>query len=125
MSEFHDFLKRQFAHVAIGEFKPGKFLEAQQLYEQAVSTYTHGFKGAYLLRDPGSDKGISVIFWETVEDMTDHQNATHEAILKKMAPLFAHIPDVFVYEVVSELKPQLENGESGVGSRESGRDFRA
>ncbi|MGA7936822.1 MAG: antibiotic biosynthesis monooxygenase [Kovacikia sp.] len=107
MSEFQDFLKRQFAHVSIGEFKPGKFWEAQNLYEQAISTYTHGFKGAYLLRDPGSDKGISVIFWETVDDMTDNENETHQAILKKMAPLFAHTPDVFVYEVVSELKPEV------------------
>lgn len=105
MSEFHDFLKRQYAHVAIGEFKPGKFAEAQYLYEQAVSTYTHGFKGAYLLRDPGSDKGISVIFWESVEDMTDNESETYQAILKKMAPLFAHTPDVFVYEVVADLKP--------------------
>ncbi|WP_421656004.1 antibiotic biosynthesis monooxygenase [Leptothermofonsia sp. ETS-13] len=111
MSEFQDFLKRQYAHVAVGEFKLGKFCEAQSLYEQAVATYTHGFKGAYLLRDPGSDKGISVIFWESVEDMADNESETYQAILKKMAPLFAHSPDVFVYEVVSELKPpesQLE-----------------
>lgn len=105
MSEFHDFLKRQYAHVAVGEFKPGKFGEAQQLYEQAVATYTHGFKSAYLLRDPGSDRGISVIIWESVEDMTDNESATYQAILKKMAPLFVHAPEVFVYEVVEEIKP--------------------
>jgi heme-degrading monooxygenase HmoA len=108
MSEFHDFLKRQFAHVSIGEFKPGKFAEAQHLYEQAVSTYTHGFKGAYLLRDPGSDKGISVILWESVEDMTASQSEIHQAILKKMAPLFVQIPEVYMYEVVSEIQPSDE-----------------
>ena len=57
MSEFLDFLKHKYAYVAIGEFKPGRFAEAQQLYEKAVSTYTKGFKGAYLLQKPGTDQG--------------------------------------------------------------------
>jgi heme-degrading monooxygenase HmoA len=106
MSEFQDFLRHQFAHVAIGEFKPGKFAEAQALYEKAVATYKHGFKGAYLLQEPGSDRGISIIFWEHVEDMTDHQNQVHQAILKQMAPLFTQLPTTAVYEVVSKLQPQ-------------------
>lgn len=106
MSDFQDFLKRQYVHVAIGEFKPGKFCEAQQLYEQAVATYKHGFKGAYLLQEPGSDRGISVIFWESVDDMDLNQKEEHhQDILKKMNPLFAHAPNIRVYEVVSEVKP--------------------
>lgn len=106
MSEFQDFLKHQFAHVAIGEFKPGKFQQAQQLYEQAVATYTHGFKGAYLLREPETDRGISVIFWESVDEMDECQKEeTHQAILKQMGPLFAYPPTVQVCEVVCELEP--------------------
>lgn len=112
MSDFHDFLKRQFAHVAIGEFKPGKFSEAQQLYEKAVATYTHGFKGAYLLQEPGSDRGLSIIFWESVDEMDTNQNeATHQAILKKMSPLFVEAPTVSLYEVVSELGTSALNTE--------------
>ncbi|MBE9117289.1 hypothetical protein IQ249_15415 [Lusitaniella coriacea LEGE 07157] len=38
MSEFLDFLKHKFAYVAIGEFQPGKFLEAEHLFEQAPVT---------------------------------------------------------------------------------------
>ena len=106
MSEFQDFLRRQFAHVAIGEFKPGKFAEAQSLYEQAVGTYQQGFKGAYLLQEPGTDRGISVIFWESVDEMdANQQESPHQAILKKMAPLFAQAPTTTVYEVVSEFEP--------------------
>jgi heme-degrading monooxygenase HmoA len=104
MSDFQDFLKRPCAHVAIGEFKPGKFAEAQQLYEQAVSTYTHGCKGAYLLREAGTNRGISIILWEDEEEMNTHQTAAHESILKKMAPLFTQIPTTAVYEVVSALQ---------------------
>lgn len=109
MSEFQDFLRRQYAHVAIGEFKPGKFAEAQNLYEQAVSTYRTGFKAAYLLQEPGTDRGISVIFWESVEEMdAGEHEATHQAILKKMAPLFAQVPTTTIYEVVSEIQPAVE-----------------
>jgi heme-degrading monooxygenase HmoA len=100
MTDFQDFLTRQVAHVAIGEFKPGKFAEARELYEAAVSTYAHGFKGAYLLREPGTDKGISVIFWEDVENLESSKSDVHQAILKKMAPLFTQIPEISVYEVV-------------------------
>ncbi|NEO95896.1 MAG: antibiotic biosynthesis monooxygenase, partial [Moorea sp. SIO3G5] len=74
MTEFLDFLKHNYAYVAIGEFKPGKFQEAQDLYEKAVSTYIQGFKGAYLLQEPGTDRGIAVIFWESIADMEDNQS---------------------------------------------------
>jgi heme-degrading monooxygenase HmoA len=112
MSDFHDFLKRQFVHVAIGEFKPGKFSEAQSLYEDAIATYRQGFKGAYLLREPGSDRGISVIFWESVDDMdTNQTERQHQEILKKMTPLFAAAPKTSVYEVVSEFEPGELGGE--------------
>ncbi|QSJ18037.1 antibiotic biosynthesis monooxygenase [Nostoc sp. UHCC 0702] len=103
--DFQDFLRHQFAHIAIGEFKPGKFEAAKKLYEEAVSTYSSGFKGAYLLQEPGTDKGISVIFWESVEDMTANQNELYQSILKKMMPLFAQPPETIVYELVCEIKP--------------------
>ncbi|BAZ50674.1 hypothetical protein NIES4103_32910 [Nostoc sp. NIES-4103] len=103
--DFQDFLRHQFAHIAIGEFKPGKFEAAKKLYEEAVSTYSTGFKGAYLLQEPGTDKGISVIFWESVEDMTANQSEVYQSILKKMMPLFAEPPETVVYELVCEIKP--------------------
>jgi heme-degrading monooxygenase HmoA len=109
MSDFQDFLKRQCAHVAIGEFQPGKFAEAQKLYEEAVALYAHGFKGAYLLQEPDTNQAISVIFWESIEDMDKNQDAVHESILKKMAPLFAQSPTTKVYEVVFASRPSAPN----------------
>jgi hypothetical protein len=44
MTDFDDFLRHKYAYVAIGEFKPGCFSEARQLYEKAVSTYTKVFR---------------------------------------------------------------------------------
>ncbi|MBD1850675.1 antibiotic biosynthesis monooxygenase [Leptolyngbya sp. FACHB-711] len=109
MSEFQDFLKRRFAYVAIGEFKPGKFDEACSLYEEAVSTYGQGFEGTFLLQEPGTDRGISIIFWDSPADMEANRSQEHEAILKKMKPLFAKPPEVTFYEVVCDVQPS-ENG---------------
>ena len=106
MSDLQDFLRNQSAYVAVGEFKPGKFNEAKQLFAEAVATYRGGFEGAYLLQEPGTDRGIAVIFWDSVSDMTENQGAAHEAILKKMAPLFAVKPDTALYEVVCDIQPQ-------------------
>jgi len=111
MTEFLDFLKHKYAYVAIGEFKPGKFEEAQQLYEKAVSTYTHGFKGAYLLREPGTERGIAVIFWENLGDMEANHSKAYEAILSKMSHLFTKLPTTSYYEVSSEIMPDGINSE--------------
>ena len=108
MSEFLDFLRHKFAYVAIGEFKPGKFEEAQQLYEKAVSTYAHGFKGAYLLQEPGTDKGIAIIFWESLEDMEANQSEAYKAILDQMSHLFSKAPTTCFYEVCSEIQGSEE-----------------
>jgi heme-degrading monooxygenase HmoA len=103
MKEFHDFLRHKYAYVAMGEFKPGRFAEAQRLYEKAVSTYTTGFKGSYLLQKPGTDEGIAVIMWEKLEDMEANQSEAYEQIMKEMAPLFAQSPETNFYEVCSEI----------------------
>lgn len=104
MAEFLDFLKHRFAYVAIGEFKPGKFEEGKQLYEKAVSTYFQGFKGAYLLQEPDTNKGIAIIFWESMEDMDANSSQTYQDILNQMSPLFAKAPKTKFYEVSSLIR---------------------
>lgn len=106
MSDFLDCLKHKYAYVAIGEFKPGCFPEARQLYEQAVSTYDEGFQGAYLLQEPDSDRGIAVIFWENPGDMTAHEHPDYKAALERISHLFAQPPVTAFYEVCSEISPE-------------------
>jgi heme-degrading monooxygenase HmoA len=103
-AEFFDCLKHKYAYVALGEFKPGRFAEAQRLYEKAVSTYKEGFKGAFLLQKPNSDEGIAVIIWEKIEDMEANQSEIYQAILEEMTPLFAKPPLTDFYEVSSEIE---------------------
>lgn len=103
MSDFLDFLTHKFAYVARGEFQPGRFQEAEELFNRAVSTYSHGFKGAYLLQEPGTDKGIAVILWESQEDMEANQSKAYNAILSQMSHLFVEPPTTAFYEVASEI----------------------
>jgi heme-degrading monooxygenase HmoA len=106
MSDFQDFLHHAIAHVVIGEFQSGKFEEAQQIYQEAVSTYSAGFRGAYLLREKDTDRGISIIFWDSEETMHANETEPYQAILKKMDPLFDGKPSINSYEVVSEILPE-------------------
>lgn len=112
MSDFRDFLNHKCAQVAIGEFKMGKFEEAQHLYQEAVSTYAQGFQGAYLLREKGTDRGISIILWESEELMQANENDAYKAILKKMAPLFSESPTINSYEIVSEISSKASKQET-------------
>ncbi|MGD1941553.1 MAG: antibiotic biosynthesis monooxygenase [Leptolyngbyaceae cyanobacterium] len=107
MTDFLDCLKHKYAYVAIGEFKPGCFSEARQLYEKAVSTYTDGFEGAYLLQEPDSDRGIAIILWDNPGDMEAHHNKTYIEALSKISHLFVEPPKTAFYEVCSEIMPML------------------
>jgi heme-degrading monooxygenase HmoA len=105
MSDFQDFLKRNYASVVTGEFKPGKFAAMQKLYAEAIATYGEGFKGAYLLQEPGTDRGVSIILWESLDNMTEQQSAEYDKILEQMKPLFASAPTTTIYELVEEFHP--------------------
>jgi hypothetical protein len=110
MSDFQDFLKRKYAYVATGEFKPGQFEAAKQLYDEAIATYGEGFQGAYLLQEPGTDRGVAVIFWETPDTLASSQTERYDAIIQQMTPLFAHPPQAGLYEVVSATDPVNPQG---------------
>lgn len=108
IQEFNNCLKHKIAYVAIGEFKPGRFSQAQDLYEKSVSTYDEGFQGAFLLRKlgPDSDKGMAMILWDNIEDMEKNQTEAGKKILAEMNQLFATPPETDFYEVCSEIQPQ-------------------
>ncbi|NJK99900.1 MAG: antibiotic biosynthesis monooxygenase [Spirulinaceae cyanobacterium RM2_2_10] len=111
MSEFLDFLRHKWAYVAIGEFKPGKFAEAEQLFVKAVSTYKQGFEGAYLLQEPDTDRGIAIILWDNREDMDANRNTVQEAMVREMGHLFAKMPETKFYDVCSEIGASPEAGQ--------------
>ncbi len=73
------------------------------LVDRAVATFSHGFHRAYLLQEPGTDRGIAVIFWEDPGDMENNRTKAYDAIMAQMAPLFAHSPETNIYEVVEDI----------------------
>ena len=82
----------------MASFKPGKFGEVQKLYEKAVETYQDGFKGAYLLQQPGSDDGLSVIFWDSLEDMEANQLITRTVLPLKFDKSISFPWGVFAFK---------------------------
>jgi heme-degrading monooxygenase HmoA len=104
MQDFQDCLNHRVAYVTMGEFQNGKFDEAKQLYDEAIATYGEGFKGAYLLQEPGSDRGISIILWDSEDSMKANLTDAYKHVLQKMMPLFVHTPTTTTYEVVNEVR---------------------
>ena len=45
--------------------------------------------------------------------MAANQSEAYQEILKEMTPLFAKIPDTDIYEIVSEIKPKVNEFGSG------------
>ncbi|WP_029681837.1 hypothetical protein [Picosynechococcus sp. NKBG15041c] len=107
MQGLNDCLRHKVAYVAIGKFKPGRFTQAQTLYEKVVSGYSDGFRGAFLLQkmDPDSDQGIAMILWDNIEDMDKNQTELGQQIMAEMNPLFAEPPETDFYQVCSEIQP--------------------
>lgn len=109
MEDFQDFLTHKIAHVTVGEFQVGKFDEARKIYQDAIATYGQGFKGAYLLQEQGTERGIAVILWDSEESMKANEGTDiHKHVLRKMMPLFASTPSTTYYEVVTEISPPPE-----------------
>lgn len=105
MDDFHDCLHHPVVHVVAGEFKPGQFETAQRLYAEAIATYRQGFHRAYLLREPGSDRGLSIILWNSWDDMDEQQrDAAHQRILQQMGSLFQQRPHSRVYELACQIE---------------------
>ncbi len=92
--------------------QPGKFAEAEQLFIRAVSTYSQGFEGAYLLQEPNTDKGIAIVFWDNRDDMDANHNAVEEAILREMNHLFVTPPETKFYDVCSEIGSKQSTAET-------------
>jgi heme-degrading monooxygenase HmoA len=61
-----------------------------------------GFKGAYLVGDSGSGKGLTMTLWDSKED-ADAMNASLSQTLALFEGLLAQQPSVETYEVLLEV----------------------
>ncbi len=94
-----------YARVVTGQFKPGTLDdEAIDLFRDSAMPeikQQQGFKGALLLRDSNTGKGITITLWETEADaQASGVGSAHlQAQFAKVASLFAAAPVTETYEV--------------------------
>jgi heme-degrading monooxygenase HmoA len=91
------------ARVITAQIEPGKIDEAIGIYRDSVVPAVkekQGFKGAFLLTDPNSDRGISVTLWETEADMKAGETSNYlREQIAKFATVLLGPPVVEHYDV--------------------------
>lgn len=92
-----------FARLTIMQIDMEKIDEAIKLYKKSVipaAKEQKGFRGAYLLADRKTGKGISITFWRNEEDaIANEKSRYYQEQLVKFVPFFTSAPIREGYEV--------------------------
>ena len=92
-----------FARVTTVQVNIDKLDEATKIYEESVipaAKSQKGFRGAYLLTDRKTGKGISMTLWESEEDaIANEQSGYYQEQLNKFKEVFIAPPVREGYEV--------------------------
>ena len=92
-----------FARLTIVQVKPDKMDETIKIYEDSVVSAAKsqkGYKGAYLLTDPKTGKGISCTLWDNEEDaVANEQSGYYQEQVGKFKDFFTSPPVQEGYEV--------------------------
>ena len=94
-----------YARVINSQLVPGKTDDAVSIWRDKVAPAlkeAKGFKGAYLVGDRGTGKGVTITLWET-EDDANALNATLPQTLALFDGLFAAQPELNQYEVLVQV----------------------
>ena len=92
-----------YARVITSQLQPGKTEDAITLWRDSVAPglkQTKGFKGAYLVGDRNTGKGVTITLWETEADaMAVDASGQYQQTIAMFAALFAAPPTREQYEV--------------------------
>jgi len=92
-----------FARLTIVQIKIDKIDETIKIYEESVipaGRAQKGYRGAYLLTDRKTGKGISVALWDSEDDLiAGEQSGYYQEQLNKFKDIFAAPPVREIYEV--------------------------
>ena len=94
-----------YARVFSSQLVSGKTEDAVSVWRDKVAPtlkQAKGFKGAYLVGDRGTGKGLTLTLWETKED-ADAMNASLAQNLALFDGLFAAQPSLETYEVLLQV----------------------
>ena len=91
------------ARVVTIQLHPGKTEEAVRIYRDSIvsaAKQQQGFKGALLLTDPTTGKGISISLWETEADLkAGETSGYYQEQIAKLGQVLAFPPTREGYEV--------------------------
>jgi heme-degrading monooxygenase HmoA len=92
-----------FARLTIVQVKIDKLDETRKIYEEGVlpaAKSQKGYRGAYLLTDRKTGKGISITLWDSEEDaIASEQSGYYQAQVAKFKDFFTAPPVREGYEV--------------------------
>ena len=92
------------ARVVTNQLQSGKTEEWLRIFRDSIvpaSQQQQGFKGAFVLTDPNTGKGVSITLWETEADllMVTAPGGVFQEQLAKFARVLAGSPTIEGYEV--------------------------
>lgn len=95
-----------FARLTIVQVKPDKIDETTKLYDESVvpaAKSQKGYKGAYLLVDRKTGKGVSISLWDSEENaIANEKSGYYQEQLGKFKDFFMAAPVQEGYEVAVE-----------------------
>ena len=96
-----------YARVSQVTIQPDRISEATEIYQDRVVPALEaqkGFKGAVLLTQPESGRGISITLWDTEADRTAGEvGGFYQAQLARFAGMFTEIPVRDAYKVAIKI----------------------
>ena len=96
-----------YARVITSQLQPGKTDEAIALWRDSVAPslkQTTGFKGAYLVGDRDTGKGVIITLWETEADaIAVDSSGQYQQTIALFAALLAAPPTREQYEVLLQV----------------------
>jgi len=92
-----------FARLTVVQVNIDKLDESKKIYEEGVipaAKSQKGYRGAYLLIDRKTGKGVSITLWESEEDaIANEQSGYYQASVDKFKDFFTAPPIREGYEV--------------------------
>ncbi len=90
------------ANVVTVQFQPGKIDEAIRIYRDSTVPalkQRQGFKGALLLTEPNTGKGVSITLWQTEADLQATETREFQTQIAQFAQVLAGPPTREEFEV--------------------------
>ena len=95
------------ARVNATRWHPEKIEEALRLtWDTIIPSYERlpGFRGYFLLTEPGGEKAIAITMWETEADM-EASAPTAQEMIPKLREIIVERPVTETYEVTVHVQP--------------------